>query len=519
MKRILKIYVFSFYRKRRILGVFIKYLFFRLSHFRFLYLIRFQMIWVSIIFFAVCSILVSAQQQRKSDNAIEVKSSSFVRALNPISPPGVYIADPEVRQMPDGRVYLYGSRDEPGVAWCSNSYNVMSTSDMITWYVDQFSFATKGLGKQADYTDKVLYAPDCIYNNGKYYLYYCLQGNGKDEGVAVSSSPYGPFKDGKIMEGAYGIDPSVFIDDDKQPYLLWGQGSVKAAKLSKDMLSLDGKIHDGLLTYEKHFFNEGSSLRKHNGIYYLIYAGHQRHGESNCATLNYATATSVFGPYTFRGVIIDNWGSGKNLENNHGSIAEINGKWYVFYHRPTHGISSMRKASVEPITFNADGTIDEVEMTTQGIGGPIDPSLRMDAARACLMNGNLMVEVRRPDNDIPVEYLSSIKDGDFAYWKYYDFTNSNVDSFICKTWGESLEGKIEIRLDKPDGELIGVCDIASNNGNLAYRIHETKLNKVVSKKHALVMVFRAKHPMDKDKVLMNLEWFYFGKNNRNHSNF
>lgn len=291
------------------------------------------------------------------------------RMLNPISPPGVYIADPEARQMPDGRVYVYGSRDEPTNVWCSHTYDVLSTSDLINWDVEQFSFATKGIGKQVDYTDQLLYAPDCIYHNGKYYLYYCLTNEKEDEGVAVSSSPYGPFKEGKAIAGIHGIDPSVFIDDDGQAYLFWGQANAKGAKLSKDMLSIEGEVHEKLLTYKEHAFNEGSSVRKRNGIYYYVYAGHQRHGESNCATLNYATATSPLGPYTYRGVIIDNWGSDRNLVNNHGSIAEIDGQWYIFYHRPTHASSSMRKVCMEPIVFNPDGTINEVEMTTLKVVG------------------------------------------------------------------------------------------------------------------------------------------------------
>ena len=149
-----------------------------------------------------------------SDKDKNVFPASSHQALNPIAPPGVFIADPEVRQMPDGRVYIYGSRDEPGNSWCSHSYNVLSSSDLVNWHVEQFSFATEGAGKQVDYTDRLLYAPDCIYRDGKYYLYYCLAGGGKDEGVAVASSPYGPFKEGKAIKGISGIDPSVFIDDD-----------------------------------------------------------------------------------------------------------------------------------------------------------------------------------------------------------------------------------------------------------------------------------------------------------------
>lgn len=448
-----------------------------------------------------CRSLYGQKEEKKS-------VVSYGRPLNPVSPPGLYIADPEVRQMPDGRIYIYGSRDEPDKTWCSNSYNVLSSSDLEHWHVEQYSFATQRIGKQTDYTDRVLYAPDCIYHQGKYWLYYCLEGGGDDEGVAVSSSPYGPFRDGKVIEGAKGIDPSVFIDDDGQAYLFWGQGYAKGAKLSKDMLSIEGEIRDSLLTYEEHAFNEASSIRKRNGIYYYVYSGHQRHGETNCATLNYATATSPLGPYTFRGVIIDNWGSNKSLVNNHGSLVEIDGLWYIAYHRPTHGVATMRKACLEPVTFNADGTIPEVEMTTQGVGGAINPRLRMDAARACLMSGNLTVRVRRPDNDIPVEYLSSVRDGDYAFWKYYDFTDAGVTRFLCKTWNKSQAGHIEIRLDSPDGELIGVCGIEPMGDEVAYTIHEAQV-KPVTGKHALVLVFKAADTAEKDTDLMNLEWFVF----------
>ncbi len=445
-----------------------------------------------------------------NDGDTSLPATAVNRMLNPICPPGLYIADPEVRQMPDGRIYVYGSRDVPGNAWCSHAYHVLSTTDLVNWEVEQFSFATQGIGKQADYTDRVLYAPDCIYHDGRYYLYYCLASDGENEGVAVASSPYGPFRDGKAIKGITGIDPSVFIDDDGQAYLFWGQGYAKGARLSKDMLSIEGEVHDSLLTYETHAFNEASSVRKRNGIYYYVYGGHQRHGESNCATLNYATATSPLGPYTFRGVIIDNWGSGRNLVNNHGCIVEINGQWYVAYHRPTHASSTMRKACLEPITFNPDGTIPEVEMTTQGAGGPISPFYRMEAARACLMSGHVMVTVRRPEHDIPVEYLAGIRDGDYAYWKYYDFSDSGVGHFVCKTWGQNLAVRIGIRLDSPKGELIGVCDIDPMQGETAYAIHRTKIREVTGR-HALVLVFKALDEKDKGKDLLNLEWFRFEK--------
>ena len=461
----------------------------------------------------VCALLITgcATENKVRQDKMNYAGVTTSRMLNPIAPPGVFIADPEVRQMPDGRVYVYGSRDEPGNAWCSNSYNVLSSSDLVHWTVEQCSFATKGIGKQVDYCEDILYAPDCIYHNGKYYLYYCLAKENDNEGVAVSTSPYGPFRDGKMIEGIKGIDPSVFIDDDGQAYLFWGQSHVRGAKLSKDMLSIDGEIHDNLLTYDKDFFNEGSSVRKRNSIYYLVYGSHSRHGHSNCATLDYATATSPLGPYTYRGTIIDNWGSDRNLVNNHGCITEINGQWYIAYHRPTHATNTgtMRKACLEPITFNPDGTINEVEMTTQGIGGPISPFYRMEASRACRLSGNVFVAVRRPANDVPVEYLSSIRNGDYAYWKFYDFSGTGVNHFICKTWGKNKNSRIEIRLDNPQGELIGVCDAKAMNGEVAYAIHEADI-KPVTGNHAVVLVFKSATDAEGED-LMNLEWFMFEK--------
>ncbi|MGN0214197.1 MAG: family 43 glycosylhydrolase [Muribaculaceae bacterium] len=459
---------------------------------------------------ALCGCSLRNNNVANSQNQQSAPRQLIARALNPIVPPGVYIADPEARVMPDGRIYVYGSRDVPQYYWCSKAYHVLSSDDMVNWHIEQFSFATEGIGKQADYTTRELYAPDCIYHNGKYYLYYCLSGDkADDEGVAISNSPYGPFRNGQIIKGAEGIDPSVFIDDDGQAYLYWGQGYAKGAKLSSDMTRLEGAISDSLLTYEVHAFNEASSVRKRGGIYYYIYGGHQRHGESNCATLNYATSTSPLGPFTYRGVIIDNYNTHANVVNNHGSIVEIDGNWYIFYHRPTHGSPTMRKVCVEPIKFNPDGTIQEMEMTTQGVGGPLDPLMRMDAARACQLSGNLTVHCRRPADDIPVEYLANIRHGDYAIWRYYDFDLNSATHFMCKTWGNTLDADIEIRLDSPQGTLLGTCQVGAMQGEVAYEIHSTNVAKAQGE-HALVLVFKSTSGKT-DADLMNLEWLRFTK--------
>ena len=315
-------------------------------------------------------------------------------------PPGVYIADPTARQWKDGRVYVYGSRDEDPGYYCSWKYHVLSSLDLKSWTIHENRFATKGPGDEVPYSDDILYAPDAMYRDGKYYLYYCLASAKNTEGVAVSDSPTGPFRDGKVIDlgGRNEIDPAVFVDDDGQAYYAWGQFSAKMAKLKPNMTEVDlSTVKDGVLTEKEHFFHEGGFLAKRNGLYYFVYAHMGRAGRPT--SIGYATSRSPMGPYRYGGVIVDNDHSDPAVWNNHGSIAEVNGRWYVFYHRSTHGSKTMRKACVEPITFAADGSIPEVEMTTQGASGPLRARAKMDAERACLLYGNVRVEKIAPDNE------------------------------------------------------------------------------------------------------------------------
>ncbi len=135
-------------------------------------------------------------------------------AQNPIVPPGVYIADPSAHQWKDGKMYVYGSKDIDPKKYCSANYDVLSSSDLISWSIHPKSFSSAGEGDQVPYSDADLWAPDCIEKDGKYYLYYCLSKGANNEGVAISSSPIGPFINGEVIDGMRGIDPAVFIDDD-----------------------------------------------------------------------------------------------------------------------------------------------------------------------------------------------------------------------------------------------------------------------------------------------------------------
>lgn len=387
--------------------------------------------------------------------------SESIFSQNPIVPPGVYIADPTARVWKDGKIYVYGSRDESPAYYCSWRYDILVSDDMKKWKLYPDRFSSKGENDAVPYSDDLLYAPDCWYKEGKYYLYYCLANNTLTEGVAVSDSPTGPFIEGTNIEvGKYHeIDPSVFVDDDRQGYYVWGQFNLKMAKLKPNMKEIDvSSVKENVLTEKEHFFHEGAFLTKRKGMYYLVYAHMGRAGRPTC--IGYSTSTSPMGPYKYGGVIIDNDHCDPGNWNNHGSLVEYKGKWYVFYHRSTHGCKSMRKACIEPVYFNEDGSINEVEMTSQGAGEPLNSLDEIEAERACLLYGNVRIQAFSPTE----EELGKIWNGDCAGYKYLDF-RKGVGRIKMRIAPGANPGKIDIAIDNSWGPSIGTIDVPGG-GNL-----------------------------------------------------
>ena len=421
-----------------------------------------------------------------------------LNAQNPIVPAGLYIADPSAHVWKDGKIYVYGSRDENPGYYCSWDHYVLSSSDMIHWDITPNAFASKGPNDQVPYSDEKLYAPDCNYKNGTWYLYYCLASNKNTEGVATSKSPLGPFTNGKAIDtgGINEIDPCVFIDDDGQGYYIWGQFTAKMAKLKPNMMEIDkSTIKDSVVTEKEHFFHEGGYMVKRNGIYYFVYAHMGRSNRATC--IGYSTSKSPMGPFKYGGVIVDNDHCDPSVWNNHGSIVEMNHQWYVFYHRATHNSVTMRKACVEPIYFNKDGSIPEVEMTSQGAGKPLKAWEKVEAERACLLFGN----TRIMDFDKNNEDLESIAQDDKAGYKYIDF-GKGMDRFTCMVVPGS-GGKIELLLDQPWGQSIGTLDIQSGGDGKKWESFTGKI-KPVTGIHALWLKFSVKNDNS-----FKLDWFKF----------
>ena len=420
---------------------------------------------------------------------------------NPIVPPGVYIADPSAHAWKDGKLYVYGSRDESPKYFCSWRHDVISSPDLKQWTITTNAFASKGPGDQVPYTDAPLFAPDCQYRDGVYYLYHCMPGRAS-EGVAASTAPEGPFVASKRIDlnGIEGIDPCVFLDEDGQAYYIWGQFTAKMAKLKSNMTEIDtATIRDHVVTQKEHYFHEGGYLVKRDKTYYFVYAHMGRGGKPTC--LGYSTSQSPMGPYTYRGVIIDNSYCDPGNWNNHGSIVEFKGHWYVFYHRSTHACFTMRKACLEPITFNPDGSINEVEMTTQGAAGPLNPCERMEAERACLFHGNVRIQACAADN----EELAGIKNDDKVAYKYFDF-GPGVDRFTVQVAPGANLGKIDIATDSAWGPSIGTVNVPGSGDGKTWRTLSCDIHNAKGV-HSVWLRFQGK-----GEDLFKVDWFQFHRN-------
>ena len=373
---------------------------------------------------------------------------NYTNQRNPILPLQYHVPDSEAHVMPDGKLYVYGSFDNRDDVYCSEEYHVVSTADMKTWEVEE---APSLLGKNIPWfndpkapkypgidwshptpfilkmlsehpEDKeafekaeqgpkpaLLFAPDCLPRNGKYYLYFCMPDD--SEGVAVSDSPKGPFIN-PIQLPCGGIDPAVFIDDDGQAYLYWGQLFSHGVRLNPDMVSFNrAEIIDDLVTEEIHCFHEGSSMRKIGDTYYYIYADMER---GKPTSLGYSTSKSPMGPFTYRGIIIDNAPCDPASWNNHGSIECVNGQWYVFYHRCSRGVQQHRRLCIEKINVLPDGTIPEVKMTSQGIGEPFASGETIMGYQACEVHGGCYIDV----DDRFGEKLVHLEKGCTAVFRY-----------------------------------------------------------------------------------------------------
>lgn len=292
-----------------------------------------------------------------------------------------FTADPA--PMVDGeRLYLYVGHDEAQRDEMFNmkEWLVYSTTDMRHWTdhgpimkVSDFKWAKKDA-----------WAAQAIRKNGRYWFYAAVEHDqthpGKAIAVAVSDKPTGPFVDAKgsalitnqmTPKGTHSwedIDPTVFTDDDGTTWIAWGNRQAYIAKLKSNMIELDGPIREITPPH----FEEGPWLHKRGKFYYLTYASLDRATHRD-ERISYATATSLDGPWTYRGELT---GSGKYSFTIHPGIAQYRGDWYIFLHNASLAIGDLngaigrRAVTVERLEYNPDGTLKPVVQTEAGITAP-----------------------------------------------------------------------------------------------------------------------------------------------------
>ena len=446
---------------------------------------------------------------------------------NPILPLWEYIPDGEPRVFGD-RVYLYGSHDRVGShLFCDYKLKVWSAplNDLNNWTCHGDMLHTRPLEKSdIPWTDHEFYAPDVIEKDGKYYAYCYIVG--AKGAVCVADRPEGPFKllsnyryaeTTKVGDDGIFNDAGVLVDDDGKVYVYYGFTESNMNELDPETMCdvipasyMRPVIDDRNEVPEEQRFFEASSPRKVGNTYYLIYS--PRRG----SRLAYATSDSPRGPFTYRGYIVDN-GVEFPGGNNHGSIANINGQWYVFYHRMTNNSVFSRRACVEKINILPDGTIPPVEMTSLGFEESLNPYVPVPAEIACvLVNGPYVIE-----KDIFTRLLTNVKKNSVIGYKYFDFGDDFHPEGLklaLKTKGAGVrESKVHVYIDdypkagaEFKGREIGTVTVGLEDG--AYKGDM----EIVTGRHALFFV--TDHESDgwpgsffEDRPLFMLESFAFLK--------
>ena len=544
--------------------------------------------WLTLSLMGGCMLLASCNSNQKA--TAEQVETGMKTVGNPYLPLWEHIPDgePYVFEDPDQpgkyRVYIYGSHDTRITDYCGREQVVWSASvdSLNNWRYDGEILAVsknaKGEFINKDSLADVLFAPDVTLvtdKNGKktYYLYPNDQHGGRNGLIAKSDRPNGPFEvcnwnkeNPNATDGVLQFDPGVFVDDDGKVYGYWGFGHSMAAELDPATMATvkpGTKVVDGMITGFKEpgkfRFFEASSIRKIKDKYVFIYSRFTEEGEFGLPTTNYTLAYAYsdkpLGPWTYGGTIIDGRArekdeqgnviaSGNVSGNTHGSICEINGQWYVFYHRQSGLNEFARQAMVAPIEVKvqegAGGKVEisEGEYTSEGFAlDGLDPFERHSAGICCWYTGPKVAEHKWPNNIFYGSYVEtsygtdnkfaepySLKNntnlvvnntaGSIVGYKYFNFDalKGRKDvKLLLKLIPEGVDGKITIMIDRPwtsqGGKEIGTIELKAD---MKQEPTETTTSlpalSELTGKHALFFVFSSD---TKEKSLCKLCDFTF----------
>ncbi len=402
-----------------------------------------------------------------------------------------YAADPSVMVYND-TVYLYATNDSYEYSNGSikeNSYstiqtlNCISSKDLVNW-TDHGTIQVAGSRGVAKWAGNS-WAPCATYKkiNGKdkFFLYFANNANGI--GVLVADSPTGPWTDpiGKALisrstpncsDVVWCFDPAVFVDSDGTGYLYFGGGiptgqnahpkTARVVKLGSDMTSLAGTP----ITIDAPYLFEDSGINKIGNKYYYSYCSNFNTAGSgiNGGAIEYMVSNSPTGPFTFTGEVFKNPGVYFNGSggNNHHSIFEFKGSYYLAYHTRTLELAQFgknlgyRSTHLDKLSVN-NGVLSEVKGTMAGASqvSYLNPYERVEAETMAIQAG---VNVSGSGNTL----VTDIHAGDWIGVKGVDFSDGL--SKITVSAKSSTGGVIKVCTNSPSGTALGYIEVPNTSG-------------------------------------------------------
>ncbi|WP_167608033.1 glycoside hydrolase family 43 protein [Maribellus sediminis] len=428
-----------------------------------------------------------------------------------------YTADP-APMVYNGTVYLYTSHDEDSTVnnfFTMYDWRCYSSTDMVNW-TDHGAVASLKSFAWLDKTNGA-WAPQCIERNGRFYLYVPIHGEGIS--VLVADSPTGPFSDplGKrLIETDHiwqDIDPTVYIDDNGQAYLYWGNPKLWYVKLNEDMVSYDQSIgQNGVISVEMTTeafgahkgrdgkpgpsYTEGPWFYKRNNLYYMVYAA-----AGIPEYIAYSTSTSPEGPWTYKGFVMER--APKLAFTNHSGIIDYKGNSYFFYHNEAlaGGGGFRRSTCLEQFEYNPDGTIPLIVPTQEGVTKSVqnlNPFKRVEAETIAWSEG-----VKTKSDETVGVYVSNIDNNDFIKIRSVDL-GKGAKKFAASV-ATVKSGTIEIRIDEKEGDLLGTLSVNGTGGAQSWKTLSTKI-KAAKGVHDVFLVFKGE-----EGDLFNFDWWQFKK--------
>ncbi len=439
-----------------------------------------------------------------------------------------YTADPAPMVF-EGNDSLYVYCDEDmNVSGVNDFYymerwRVYSTVDMVNWTDHGVAMPRTAFAWGREGT---CWASQCVQRGGKYYWYMCISKPNDWRhyvGVGVSDKPSGPFKDGRklplVDTGTGGdIDPTVFIDDDDQAYMYWGNNKLCYMKLKSNMLFYDTSIGkkgvvevpltteafggykdaDGNIVGED-AYEEGPWLDKRGDWYYLIYAagGVPEH-------IAYSMSRSPEGPWEYKGIVMDqNQNTGSFT--NHSGIVHYKGRDFFFYHTAwaPGGGGFNRSMAVDEMFFNEDGTIVPVKATRTGVKAlcTMNPFLRQQAETINSASGISVV-----GNEATGVYVSGVSSSSMIRVANVDFGEGEAESITLRVASAGGNGMIMVCQDTRYGKVIAQTAVSATGGDNEWKEVTIPLSMVPTGVHSIYFTFSGT-----GSNLMNFDWWQFNK--------